>query len=106
MLLGFILLHLLRNMTISDNMLIQEGLRALGRRLPPGWSAREVALASRPSVDVIKIAAPDRRTGLLSVEARVRLDPKGVRPIIESLASGASRTTPLVIARYLSEATR
>src|SRR5262245_11771447 len=107
MLLGCALLHVSRNMKISDNTLIRDGLRALRQRLPPGWSAREAAFTSRRSVDTtIKIAAPARRTGLLTVEARARLDPKGVRPIIESIASGARRSTPLVIARYLSEATR
>lgn len=107
MLLKSIMLHVSHNVASSDNMLIREGLRALRRRLPPGWSATEAVFASRPSVGAtIKIAAPDRRTGLLTVEARARLDPKGVRPIIESQASKAPRSTPLVIARYLSEATR
>jgi hypothetical protein len=49
------------------------------------------------------VTAPNRRTGPIAIETRARLDPKGVLPLVEA----ASARGPLVvIARYLSEATR
>lgn len=90
-------LHDLSNMTVSDNMLIREGLQVLRRRLPPGWSAR-VQHGS-----AVEIAAPDRRTGALAIKARARLAPKDVRPLVDRLAG--ERATPVVVAPYLSEST-
>lgn len=101
-------------MAVSDNTLIREGLKELRRRLPPGWAASEPrASATATTVDV---AAPDDRVGTFALEARPRLDPKGVRPLVESLVGalatatslvGARATaTPLVVSPYLSEGTR
>lgn len=91
-------------MVISNNMLVREGLRELRRRLPPGWSASEPR-GSAP-VATVKVASPDKRVGALAFDARARLDPKGVRPLVEALAAERDAATPLVVAPYLSEATR
>ena len=57
-----IMLHSVRNMVISDNNLIQEGLRVLRRRLPAGWSLSEATMDARGPIDAVaKIAGPDRR---------------------------------------------
>lgn len=103
------MLHESCNMKKSDNTLIRESLRALRRRLPPGWNTSDARLEPRPSAAdaTIEITAPDRRTGSIALEARARLDPKGVRPLLEALAGEAPhRSTLVVIAPYLSEATR
>ena len=98
------MLHEARNMPMSNNTLIRAGLQELRRRLPPGWAAGEPrALATTTAVEV---AAPDRRVATLALDARPRLDPKGVRPLVESLAGSSDTSTPLVVSPYLSEGTR
>ncbi len=95
-------------MAMLDNMLVREGVRELRRRLPPGWSVGEPTLEPRrPSLDAtIEITAPDRRKGSIAVEARTRLDPKGVRPLVDAAREAGLRGALVVVARYLSEGTR
>lgn len=100
------MLHGSRNMGHTGNMLVREGLQELRRRLPPGWSASERAGASSPLDATVDIRAPDRRTGSLVLEARTRLDPRDVRPLVEALAGERERATPVVVSPYLSESTR
>jgi hypothetical protein len=64
------MLHESRNMAITDNMLVREGLQELRRRLPPGWSTSKQARSSSPVDTTIKITAPDRRSGSLVLKAR------------------------------------
>lgn len=92
-------------MVRSDNKLLREGLQELRRRLPPGWSANEQARAASRA-NTVEITAPDRRSGSLALEARARLDPKGVRPLVDALADARDRATPVVVSPYLSESTR
>src|SRR5688572_20304376 len=99
-----ILLHIMRNMVISDNNLIREGLRVLRRRLPSGWNVSEATRDARGPIDVVaKIAAPDRRTGTIAIEARVHLEPKGVRPLVDAARQAAKEGALVVISRYVSE---
>lgn len=102
------MLHITGNMDISDNILIREGLRELQRRLPSGWNAGKLTLEPRPlAADAtIEIIAPDRRKGLIAVEARARLDPKGVRPLSDAARESGLKYPLVVVARYLSEGTR
>src|SRR5262245_26456935 len=96
-------------MRVSDNTLLREGLRELRRRLPSGWSASEPSLEPRPlfADATIEITAPDGCVGSIALEARARLDPKGVWPLVEAVAGDARRRSALVIvAPYLSEGTR
>jgi hypothetical protein len=97
-------LHEARNMAVSNNILVREGLRELRRRLPPGWSASEPRGSTTAAT--VEVASPDRRVGALAVDARARLDPKGVRPLVEALVRARDAATPLVVAPYLSEGTR
>ena len=92
------MLHESRNMTISDNNLVREGLQGLQRRLPPGWS-----IAATGGGTAVEISAPDRRTGKLTLEARARLAPKDVRALVEKLEADV---TPVVVAPFLTESTR
>jgi hypothetical protein len=98
------LLRTVRNMSVSDNTLIREGLQALHLRLPPGWSASEPhGSVAAPKVEV---AAPDKRIGALSLHPRPALDPNGARRLVEVLTDAPHATTPVVVAPYLSESTR
>ena len=88
---------------------MQEGLHALRRRLPPDWTAGQASVESHPSATkaTLEVTAPDRRVGLIAVLARSRLDPKGVRTLVEAIPNEARlRSAPVVVARYLSAATR
>lgn len=78
-----------------------------------GWSASELTLELRTSIAVMvdattEISAPNGRTGTITFEARARLDPKAVRPLVDALRlRGVGLQGALVVvARYLSEATR
>src|SRR5258706_10319589 len=95
-------------MGISDNELIREGLRVLRRRLPPGWKVSEATAAALPGpIDAAaEISGPDRRPGAISLEARARLDPKGVRPLVDAAREAPTRGALVVVSRYLSEGTR
>jgi hypothetical protein len=95
-----------RNMQTPDNMLIRDGLRELQRRLPSGWSVGEPLSSMSPVEAVADVTAPDRRRGRLSLEARTHLDPKGVLQLAEAALNVEPRDSLLVIARYLSVATR
>jgi len=100
------LLLTLRNMaTLDNNAVIQGALKELQGRLPPGW---RVSLAKPPSGGgdaVAKVTAPDRRSGSIWLELRTRLEPKGILPLLEVVKTRV-RGPLIVVARYLSEATR
>jgi len=102
------LLHELRNMHEADNDVIRESLRLLRRRLPPGWSMSEPAIEALPGrIDaVVEVVAPDRRSGAIALEARTRLDPKGVPAVVDATREARGRGALVVVARYLSEGTR
>jgi len=96
-------------MSISNNTLLREGLRELRGRLPPGWSASEPTLEPGPSsaaAATIEITAPDGCTGSIALQARARLDPKGVRPLVDATDAARLRGPLVVVARYLSDGTR
>ena len=93
----------MRNTWLRDNTLVREGLRELQRRLPPGWRVTP----AQGSTDVMaEITAPDRRKGSIALEAKARLDPKGVRVLVEGTRGARAGGPLVVIARYLSEGTR
>mgnify|MGYP002381635197 CR=1 FL=1 len=102
------MLHVVRNMANLSNTLVREGLRVLRERLPPGWKlAESKRVKSATTADAAaEIVAPDRRQGALVIEARARLEPKGVRPLVETAREQRVRGALVVIARYLSESTR
>ncbi|MBN2195739.1 MAG: hypothetical protein JW751_23175 [Polyangiaceae bacterium] len=85
-------------MVPRDNTLVRAGLQELRRRLPPGWSA------SPQDGAAVEVTAPDRRKGSLALEARARLTPKDVPPLVDGLT--CERATPVVVASFLTESTR
>lgn len=93
-------------MRSRDNKLLHDGLQALRRCLPAGWTISEPHVPSGALDAVAELTGPDRRTGLIALEARIRLDPKGVISLAEAARTGLSTGPLVVVARYLSEATR
>lgn len=85
-------------MVFSDNMLVREGLKALRRFLPPGWSA------SVQDGAFVEITAPDRRRAILVLEVRARLAPKDAQMLVTRLTEGPA--SPLVVAPFLTQSTR
>lgn len=108
MLLEIIMLHAMRNTVTLDNSLLREAIRELRRRLPSGWGVSEPVVDTRTAaVDAtIEITAPDGRVGRIALEVRSRLDPKGVRAVVELAATVGVDRGLVVVARYLSEGTR
>lgn len=101
------LLHAVRNMSNLDNILIGDALRELQLRLPLGWRVGEPVFQRPASVDATaELIAPDRRTCMLSLEANARLEPKNVRLVLEQTAAAREQGPLIVLAPYLSEATR
>lgn len=102
------MLHEARNIEKLDNLLLQEGLQELQRRLPPGWSAGDLVFEPRPAfVDAtVQITSPDKRKGSIALEVRARLEPKAVRSLADRMRELQTRDTFIVLSRYLSESTR
>ena len=101
------MLHRSRNMLLSDNILIRDGLRRLRSRLPDGWTLAAPMPTSSASLGdaTVELGAPDGRKAVLTVEAKARLDPKGVRALVDTLRPQLLGN-PIVMTRYLSERTR
>jgi hypothetical protein len=94
-------------MPLSDNTLIRDGLRQLQSRLPAGWTLAEPLPTPSASLGdaSVELGAPDGRTAVLTVEAKARLDPRGVRALVDTLRPQLPGN-PIVMTRYLSEGTR
>ena len=95
-------------MAERGNNLLSAGLEGLRRRLPTGWKA-EVARPRRGIAGAdgyLRVAAPDRKAALIAVETRRRLEPRAARELAAQLRRAPADTPVLVVAPYLSPATR
>jgi hypothetical protein len=64
-------------------------------------------LHSSDDIDAtVELTAPDGRSCRLLLEAKARLAPKQVRPLLYVTAEARERAPLIVVARYLSEGTR
>lgn len=96
-------------MALLDNGLIREGIQQFRHRLPPGWRVSEPVLQLLRSSSVgaaTEVQAPNGPIGRLLLDPRPRLDPKGVRALVDANYEESPRTAFIVIARYLSKSTR
>lgn len=98
---------------ISETALVDELLRNLERRLPPGWTVsglRESRTSGRQSGRwrpdaLLRITAPDGTTSEILVEAKSKIDPKDVPSAVAQ--ARAYRSEPILVAApYLSPRTR
>ncbi len=97
-------------MNISDNTALSQGLRELQQRLPAGWTAslaKRLRTDTRPGEALIRIEAPDGRSGSLLAKVKRRLEPRGVMDLLGS-GGGSQRAAAgfLVVSPYLSPAAR
>jgi hypothetical protein len=102
------LLHVMGNLSLSGNALVREGLRVLLRRLPPDWAIEFPTRACSRSDGraCARISAPDGRSTLVAIEARQRLTPRDTLALLATLGEESTRLPVLLVARYLSPATR
>ncbi len=93
-----------------DNDLIARGLEVLRGRLPNGWradaeAAPPSAAAWRPD-GMLRIVARDRRRGRIGIEAKRRVEPRDALALAAASAAFRRREPLVVIAPFLSRATR
>lgn len=103
------MLHRSRNMAFSSNTASLEhaALREIGRRLPAGWEGRYAATSGGDDVHaILELSAPGGQKGKCLLLARARVEPKDVPAIAERLRASRKKLPLLVVARYLSPATR
>lgn len=84
--------------TSNRGTLLRRAIEGVRRRLPPGWTADELAGGRTP---IFRVRGPDRRSVELPVIARKGLVPRDV----PALVAGATRPI-LVVCPYLGERTR
>ena len=103
------MLHARCNMNFSGNILARDGLQVLESRLPQGWVVRTVrngaGTAGEFDADAT-LTSPDRRTAVLVIEARERIEPNRVRVLIDTWRGAEQRGVPMLVARYLSRRSR
>jgi hypothetical protein len=103
------LLSKVDNMAYSGNI-IQDAVKALQGRLPPGWRLKRLSRQSRIGKGfvgdaVISLAGPGDNAASIIVEAKSRLEPQKVEGLVVGL--GETSSTPiLVVAPFLSPRTR
>lgn len=104
------MLHASNNMPFASNILVEQGVKELQGRLPPGWYLSDVRIEeSRGSgIDVATLHAPSGQAGRIAFETRTRLVPKDVAGLVEYVHARALQVQAalIVVAPYLSESTR
>ncbi len=105
------MLCMMRNTTTSDNTTLSRALTEIRSRLPETWRVDVVeGPAFIPGPDaVVRVVGPNGQTSILTIDVKSRLDPKDVGPIVsrfEMRRWQGAETTPVIVARYLSERTR
>lgn len=100
------MLRALRNYPSSDNSLVSDGLRELRRRLPAGWRVGNARNGPLPFDATVELRAPDGAAGRIVLEAKARLDPRGVLAVAAIAEEAATRGPLVVVSPYLSPSTR
>lgn len=107
------MLHGVCNMTKIGNMLIQETLEFLTKRLPSGWRATPKPAPAkaglRPDL-LLEIRGPNGQKGLFVIESKAQIEPKDVAAIAGQLRRYldvfGKDVVPFLISPYLSARTR
>jgi hypothetical protein len=98
-----------RNTAIIGNRLLRDGLRELRRRLPSGWTVELAGRASRDGSFAdgrLTVKSSDKKVGRLAIEAKNRLEPRGVLDLAARPPKVSGKEMLLVMAPYLSPAVR
>ena len=91
-------------MSELGNKLLDEGLRELRRRLPPGWVVSAAPTHRGDSTTNAALAGPDQSMGPLRLAARGNVEPRDVAALADD--ARASGTPTAIVSRYLSVSTR
>jgi len=95
----------------TDNEIIKSGLSELRKRLPSGWavdlddSMTYSKISPQPD-GFFRVKSPDGRETMLLVEAKRRLDPRGVLELAYQLRRIAVELVPLAVTSFVSNTTR
>jgi hypothetical protein len=94
---------------VSD--LVRVIAQEIAQRLPPGWQVDRRAPAgpdSRRPDALLEIVAPGGERGLLVVEAKLALEPHGVRTALQQVMAvdAVGPAAPMVASRFLSPTSR
>lgn len=102
-----ILLPNMGNNDNSGNKLLRMGLQSLRERLPTGWALVLLPETSTSPVDgYYQVTAPNRDTGRLAVEAKRRLEPRGVVELAARFREFSGDEPRIIVSPYLSPAVR
>ena len=98
------------NIVIRENSILRQAVAQLRGRLPSGWSV-DLDLGESEKGDpraarFLQLNSPDGKTAEVVVEVKQRLDPRGALGVAEQLLAVASKRPSLVIAPWMSIATR
>lgn len=88
--------------------LLRDGLAALRRLLPDGWSVgpSRITLDLASMDALVDITAPDQRVGTLALDAKARLEPREARALVDRLRRAHLPGPPVVLSPYLGADTR
>jgi hypothetical protein len=96
-------------MLFQGNKLADAGIALLAQKLPVGWTIstqRERPRGTPTTVDaILRVKGPGPETGVVFVEAKQRVEPKGVDYLAFELRPDSERPV-LVVAPFLSSSTR
>ncbi len=93
-------------MASSGNILLRNGLRELQHRLPGGWNAvvdQTPRAGKRRADTVLRVIAPDGRSGTFAVEVCRSLEPRGIGELAARQADLPAGTACMILAQYLSQ---
>lgn len=99
------MLRVRHNMAFADNGLVAAAIETLRRRLPGGWKVISARGRSARPDGSVEVRATDGSTGRLVIEAKARLEPRGVDAIAATARKARAESPVLVVSPYLSPST-
>ena len=100
------LLHVVRNTHFSDNALGIAAIEELQRRLPTGWKVGAPRRSISPPDGAVDLRGPDGIRTRVLLEAKARLDPKGVYAVAALARQVGADGLFVIVSPYLSPSTR
>ena len=95
------------NNAISSNKLLHMGLQVLRDRLPSGWTLELLLEKNTTPIDgYYRMTTPNGEVGRLAVEAKQRLEPRGVVELAARFREFSGDEPRIIVSPYLSPAVR